>query len=69
MALILRRYGSDCSLSQIAALEDSSWPISLSAFSSKKAKETSLTLLETKKESVKEADLEPMKIKVFHFEE
>jgi hypothetical protein len=31
VALILRRYGSDCSLSQMASFDnDSSWPISLS---------------------------------------
>jgi alpha-mannosidase II len=85
VALILRRYGSDCSLSQMSLFDDdSSWPISLSgtcfiqnlflnmkfvAFSTKKVSETSLTLLDTKKENVAEANLEPMKIKVFHFDE
>ena len=39
------------------------------AFSTKKASETSLTLLDTKQENVAEANLEPMKIKVFHFDE
>ena len=67
----------------MASLEYSSWPISLSstlstryiydrknlAFSTKKAAETSLTLLDTISENVAEANLEPMKIKVFHFDE
>jgi alpha-mannosidase II len=39
------------------------------AFSTKKASETSLTLLDMKRENVAEANLEPMKIKVFHFDE
>ena len=39
------------------------------AFSTKKAAETSLTLLDTISENVAEANLEPMKIKVFHFDE
>jgi hypothetical protein len=39
------------------------------AFSTRKASEKSLTLLDTKKENVAEANLEPMKIKVFHFDE
>jgi len=39
------------------------------AFSTKKASETSLTLLDTLAENVAEANLEPMKIKVFHFDE
>lgn len=67
VALILRRYGSDCSLSQSMSFSDDSWPINLSAFSTKSASETSLTLLDTKHESITSADVEPMKIKVYHF--
>ena len=72
-----------CLFSQMASLDDSLWPFSLSgtsricffyehqilAFSTKKASETSLTLLDTLLENVAEANLEPMTIKVFHFDE
>lgn len=66
-ALILRRYGSDCSFMSGDQIENNfAWPISPAAiFGEHKITETSLTLLDVKNENVREINLEPMKIKVF----
>lgn len=67
-ALIMRRYGADCSFSNLQNISnDQQWPISMDDLFGVKMDQTSLNTLTTIESDVNSVQIEPMKISTYLF--